>query len=378
MKNLMQEYQFIIYLSKPFWSEKESDTLYTLIEHPLNWTLVSNLIKRHRIAPIAYYNLQKNKLSEMLPSGLFQELQEQYQNNEEKQRQYWKECSPVFQALEKANIQYCALKGVVLQEILYPPYTRDYNDMDVLIQRDDYPTVWKIFNRYGFSNNQDLNQLKNKRERLFLLLNTYEFPKFEKVTDVQNKVYIDLQHTHTLAKKMGYCVNSSDEVNAVETMMVENIPVRRQNLNHLLIHLCTHAFGDSATISELVLHKGFRLKSFGDIVGLAEKYITAYQSDDFYNTVMQTNTIKPVYFCLYYCMQLYQVSDAFIEITKRLEEALTDLSFLNQYGVENGTDGVFDWDCSPEERFFSMDSVNEVREQAKCKIEKYSDYDTRL
>ena len=375
------EYELIILLSKPQLSCKDKEVLLKLSNTNLNWKMIFEKLKRHRTISIAFYHLKINNLENIIPCEILKEFKEKFERYKVKQELYLQEINCIIKEFQKSHIKFCILKGMVLQELLYPINTRTYKDIDILINKNDYFEVCKILGEYGFFNNKDLSRIENKKERLFLLLNTYEFPEFKKELMVENQkfnLYIDVQHTHTLSNKMGYVIDSSNELNQSEDIIVNDVIFPRQRIDYLLLHLCTHTFGDCTTISEIVLGKAFRLRNFGDIFGLVEKYSDEYSSDCFYDLVRQTHTIKPVYFCLYYCTQIYQVSNAFKKIIKKLENQLTDYSFINQYGFENGSDGVLNWECDLVSKLFSDESINEVKKNAKNNIKKYSNYDTRI
>lgn len=374
------EQQLIILLSNPCLNKQENNTMQQLVQMKLDWNMISAQLMRHKIEAIAYYHFKSNQLCNAIPISLYKQIKGRYEKNKMMQTLYWNECLPIMQSFLRSKIKFCVLKGAALQEILYPPATRIYSDIDILIDRNDYEYVWEILNSYGFHNNQDLNQIQNKRERLFLLLNTYEFPEFtKKMPGSMHHFHLDIQHTHTLAKKLGYQISTTEDIENSKHMEIDGQVVPRQDLKYLLIHLCTHAFGDCCTISEIILHKAFRLRNFGDIIGLIEKHYNVFQSDEFFDLVIKTNTIKPVYYCMYYCSLIYSESDMIINLASRFEKQLENLSFLNQYGVENGTTGcIYEWQCDLDSRLFSNNCVDEVMQTAKADIQKYANYDTRI
>lgn len=375
------EYDLIILLSKPWLNKQEESTLVDIVKKVLDWDLIYDKLQRHRIVPIAYHHIKTNKLELYIPRKILNTIKKEFETNKIKQEVYFEEVKPIFKEFKKSNLKFCVLKGVVLQELLYPKFTRMFKDVDILIYKEDYGEVLKILKKYDFSNEQDSSIKRNKRERVFLLLNTYEFPNFNKEIIVNNqsiKLQIDLQHMHTLATKMKYSIETLEELKCSEEMVVNKIKINRQRLDYLLIHLCTHTFGDCTTISEIVLKKAFRLRNFADIVSLADMFSSFYLSDDFYELVKKTNTAQPVYFCLYYCKQIYQVSELFAKIVEKIGSLLSDYKFLEQCGFEDGVDRVIVWEAPLMDKMFSEESINEVKEKAKNSIKKYACYDTRF
>lgn len=371
---LSREQQIVVILSNPLLNDENN--LLEILTHTLNWNFIYEQVLRHKIVSLAYYRLQH--LVENVPSDFLNKLKLLYDKNKQKQCDYLNECFPIYNEFNNQGLKYCVLKGPILQELIYPPFTRMYNDFDILIQRTDYLFFKSILNKYDFFNENDNCNTKKERERLFLFLNTYEFPAFKKILCDDNKLYIDLQHDYTLSKQLNYNIDIAKEMNLSSSMIINSTTISYQNLLYLLIHLCTHEFGDSVTISEIISNKAFRLRNFGDIVGLVEKYINKFCNSDFYELVKDTKTVMPVYFCLYYCTQLYNVSKQFKTILEELDKVITDFSFLNQYGFENGTNGIHTWKCSFEDRLFSKKSVDEVNENSKEFIKRYSEYDTRI
>lgn len=371
---LSLEQQIIVILSNPLLNDENN--LLEILTHTLNWNFIYEQVLRHRIGPLAYYRLQH--LVESVPSDFLNKLKLIYDKNKQNQCDYLNECLPICNEFNSQGLKYCVLKGPILQEIIYPPFTRLYNDLDILIQRENYLFFKKILNKHDFFYENNKYNTEKERERLFLLLNTYEFPAFKKVLCDDNRLYIDLQHDYTLSKQLNYSIDIDKEMNLSSSMIINSTTISYQNLLYLLIHLCTHEFGDSVTISEIISNKAFRLRNFGDIVGLVEKYINEFRNSDFYELVKSTKTIMPVYFCLYYCTQLYSVSKQFKTIVEELGKEITDFSFLDQYGFENGKDGIHTWKCSFEDRLFSKKSVGEVNETSKEFIKRYSKYDTRI
>jgi hypothetical protein len=374
---MTKEHQLLILLSKAVWHKVDVAVFERLIATRLNWDIVFTQIVMHKIAALAWYHIQKYSASKYIPWVLQKSLMDASKIVELQQKLTDQALLNVCLELKNAKIQYCILKGFVLQKILYPAFTRESNDTDILINRNDFTRVSTALRQVGFDG-EDKNGGMTKRELKHLMLNTYEFPKFIKETEnpLIPEIKLDFQHNYSFSRQFNYAINVREELS--RAICLEGTHIYYQDIIDLLIHQCTHAYGDCVVISEVSKHKAFRLRSYSDIFGLLDMFDSKIDNMLFTDQVIRTNTILPVFFCLYHCTQIFGGTDKINSILLLLKPYVVDDQFIFQCGIENGCEKNMRWDCSLEEKLFNWRSVDKVTAAYAELLERYAKYDNRM
>jgi len=372
------EHQLVILFSKPIWHDADKEKHEFLECQQLNWGNVFSQLILHKLSSLAYHHIIQYGLTKnSIPRSIMSNLENAYKIVEMQQLLISKEVIVLCERMNEAKIRYCALKGFVLQNILYPPNTRPSSDVDFFINRDDYPKASEIAVALGFESENISPNNMTKQERLYLLLNTYEFPEFVKKIDsvFLKKILLDFQHSYSFFRQLGYTTKVENELDS--TISMEN-EVKCQTNSDLFIHLCTHTFGDSIVISEIVDHKAFKIRSFADIYGFLDKFEVEINEVQLIQKVINTNTIMPVYFCLHYCKEIYGATEKLETLLELLRPSIDDINFVNMCGMENGMEKAMVWDCSLEEKLFDRRSVDKVKTAYAPLLERYAKYDNRF
>jgi hypothetical protein len=378
-KLMLLENKLVILLSKMILVKEDIKTLESILKDSVDWEIVVKQLKMHKITALAHYNLYINELLYIIPRNVKKILEMQYYENKHKQETFDEHFLPICSKFQSNGIKYCVLKGYILQKILYPAHTRYYNDIDVLIQRDSYPLVMELLNDLGYFSEKSVLKSMNRKEEIYLLLNTYELPQFIKEVDNEKckLIKIDLQHQYSFYKQYQYNVEVEKELQFPNYFINNEVIIPYQPYHELLIHLCAHAFGDSTVVSEIAMGKAFRLRSFADIYSFLSKFEDKIDNIKFVQEVISRKVVMPVYFCLYYIQEIFGTIQKANKLLKMLKLELQDESFLFRCGIENGFKNSVIWEETLEGKLFNATSIKDVENRFAILLKDYSQYDNR-
>lgn len=115
-------------------------------KNEVNYKYLLNLAKRHTIVATVGTFIDKDSC----PKDIYDEFQMGYNANLRKSLLFQNERKKIIQDFEKDNIDYCYLKGIVIND-LYPKIgMREFADNDILMRKDDWEKVKNIFVKYQY------------------------------------------------------------------------------------------------------------------------------------------------------------------------------------------------------------------------------------
>lgn len=371
------EHELIICLSKPVWKNDEVRICEALLRTRLNWETVLSQLILHGLTSLAFYRLEAYEFKKYIPKDIYIYLEACLSSNKKQQSVYLRGFLELCQALNNNDIEYCTIKGFVVQKLLYPDGTRAFGDIDILINRESYEEVRTILRKLGYICELDIKGAASRAEQLFLLLNTYEFPEFFKEMGLE-RLSVDFQHSYSFYRQFKYVVDMRSVTANYRTLNINGIGIKYLAMDDFLIHLCTHTYGDSTVVSEIVNKKGFRLRLFADILGYIEKFRSEIDETTFIDKIINTNTILPVYFCLHYVAEIYGINGKIASLLSQLTNHFADESILLRCGLENGLDNSYIWDSILEDKLFDINCADVVQKVYEPLLKRYSKYDERM
>lgn len=156
----------------------------------------------------------------------------------------------VFNALNKKNINFVALKGFYLAYRYYTkPYERLFSDIDILIDKSDANKVAELLYDLGYQNinSKDNNTVLSRKEIIRECLLTHQLPDFVKELspDLFSKIDINYQFSWVGANNKNTNFSIIEDIDFTETIVVNGVVIRGFKPEYLLLHLCSHFFDEA-------------------------------------------------------------------------------------------------------------------------------------
>ena len=112
----------------------------------INYKYLYELAKRHSIVSLIAPLIDKNSCQ----SEIYDLFQSGYNANVRKTILFDNERNKIIHDFESQNINYCFLKGIIINSFYPKIGLREFGDNDILIRKDDWKKVRDIFKNYGY------------------------------------------------------------------------------------------------------------------------------------------------------------------------------------------------------------------------------------
>lgn len=308
--NIKGEYKAVLEIAK--FPIKNPDTLIGVLENKsLNWIEVLGYLCYHRIAGLAYENINSVDVRKLdFPVFFTTYMIHQSQTiRMNLQREYIQRISSKF---NERDIKHVFLKGSVLAGTIYPTGTRASNDIDLLISKKSIKEAKKaleelglVQGKYDYKNN---SVKKFDAETLEQSVNTRgEMAPFVKIVNQTAAKTIDVDVNFSL----DWTPSGTDEIvdrfleNRVLIPIDTNLSIHSPNMEHLFIHLCSHLYKDSAILDLVKKRKVLDLYKFIDIYAFICKYFDSIDINRIFTDSVKYGFDKHVFFVLKYISEIY-------------------------------------------------------------------------
>lgn len=216
-----------------------------------------------------------------------------------------KECEPIFRFFEKNNIQYALLKGAYLDKIAYNDIGIRYSDdIDILINREDYEEVLSCFmkNDFVFGELRDGKLHTYKRSTvLYTMMYSHQSAPLIKVTD-RGSVEIDLNFS--ICQEPDIKLTNGFLFKNTETINYHGIFYRVLRPEYFLLQLCLHSYYDLNSIFKLV-DNGVVFRLICDPYYFIKSPEIKFSFEKFNDIVNNCNVKKYVDYMFYYIHLLF-------------------------------------------------------------------------
>ena len=162
-KPLNKTINFLLIASKSNLSKDDISYISNYLENKeLDDEQIITLIETHKIIKPVYFNLKKYCSN----NNLVAKLKNIYMINSKKSMLMSVELLDITELLEKQNINIISFKGATLSQLLYGDViSRQYSDLDILIELQDRDEVYKILSQNGYE--KTLNITPSQEEQWY-------------------------------------------------------------------------------------------------------------------------------------------------------------------------------------------------------------------
>ncbi len=164
------EQKLILYCSQARINKIDLDRIKALSTLPLDWNYVLENARLNGIAPLLYDNLKKIRQHDTIPSHTMDQLKEEYLSNTAKNMYLAIELCRLLREFSAKHIDVMVLKGAAIANLVYPDFgLRMYNDIDLLIKKEDLPVVEKLLPELAYVSTGDPIKQNHHREKHYHL-----------------------------------------------------------------------------------------------------------------------------------------------------------------------------------------------------------------
>lgn len=364
-----QEEELVVLLSQPFLNAEQEIKFKYLLESYLNWDKVIGMIELHRIAGLAWKNVQKyffnNDSNRCTCNRLYKYLYNSYKINTIRANEQLNYTYDVCNVLKKNNIKYVLLKGIVISSGLYGDIgLRDFNDNDILISPKDVNAATNLILQLGYlqGESKHLSKIKKttRKEKITRSLTSHEVIPF--IKNLSPEANFSPQHIVDLHFSINLMSGKRTD-NIVEKWIEDSIEINIQQKKiytlkweNMLLFLCEHFYKEATSSRDLTMYKDLLLYKLCDI-----HYLILFKKINLEELLTKTKEFeleKQVYFTLKYLEDVFNVKDlkSFIEKIKP-----KNTSFLNHVYYYNSDKIAYEHtNISLNKRFFDIKKPEKI------------------
>jgi len=179
------DYRLIIKMSLIEKTEKEIEEINAALDEKLDWIKIAGILLNHRLGGYFLFGLgeqQKRKV----PKEIVKALELLSLGQTVRQKELNSEIEKISESLEKTDIRYAGLKGVIFGTEMYQIGMRRSNDIDILVYEEDLDKIDNVLRGLGYieTNNKTTMIEAAKREKVIQRMNYHDLvPYIKKIDD---------------------------------------------------------------------------------------------------------------------------------------------------------------------------------------------------
>ncbi len=149
-EDLLREHEFLINCLR-LDLDGQADKTIGLLREDLDWGYLVAMAFRHRVAPLLYYNLTEQGMTDMLPGVARSRLRAGFVRTSFDNQLLLRALRPILDPLIDADVSVVVLKGLALAKTAYPDIgLRPMRDMDLLVGREDQRAISEVLKGLGY------------------------------------------------------------------------------------------------------------------------------------------------------------------------------------------------------------------------------------
>lgn len=345
-----------------------------IITEPIDWSDVIFQMITHRTINMFYYNLKKFGLFETLEKELQRLLETQCQVFSERNSYYLTELATILKEFEKNRLIVPILKGNLLASLVYPAIeTRIFNDLDLIVKLDDIDAVTKALENIGFLQghyDEDNNVIieATRKEKLLQQVASHELQEFQKISENRfaKLVQVDVNHNILWKGTCPYKVDTRDLIERALPIEINNAKGYMLDYIDNIIQLCCHLYKEATLMIWITDLRDLKIYKFADIYMYIKRFYAQIDWKLLVERVKGYHLEKVIYYNFHYLEMMF---GEIIPIDVMVELRPEDLTFLDEYGIENKEPSKWEFDF-----FNRLFDTNRVLSIAQVKLEGMSRY----
>ena len=357
LTGLSMEQELLILASRlTFKDEEKKKIIEYSLDAKLKWFEFFKMALYHKTATLCWNNIVMFAPTVVIPTYLYYFIRYGKREIKLQNEMFVSEFENVLQALNSNNITAIPVKGCRFVKTLYEcDGTRFMGDFDLLIRKSDSAKISSIMDSMGYKQGKidfEKNEILplGRAEEIKWKMSVSNLAPYYKMTGDECNPFFKFDFRHSLDDNL-------------ETESIEKIIDYYENNGvvlpaHLLIHLCTHFYGEAKRTVSIFLSKDFNIIKLTDI----REFVLHNMDENEWNIAIdfakEYALEKHVYFTLYYLSLIFD--DGYEEpIMEKLN--IENKDFLGSYGDSTLNDN-FSSNRTVIDSIFSCSNYQEVSE----------------
>lgn len=311
---------FLLHIVKT--SEEDKENL-EFIDYLKEISILKELLPcliENKVVNIFYYYLVEHNLTYLLDKSTYKLLNQIVTHSTLKAQEYENDFNSISFELEKNNIPYVILKGFHLNNALYGKpkgfILRDYNDIDVLVNKKDLIKINSILKEKGYiQGNLDRKSLNivpcDRREKIDMIINTHQ-----QYQQIKPSIYFPVSHYNIQLIDINFTIwEGGDQPDYIDTsfLLEHRIPrettlgVKYWSLEPMyeLLQLCYHLYKDTKYDIKKQNNEVLRMIHFYDILFLINLYREEIVWEELLQTIIKAKLQNQIYYVLWLLQNLF-------------------------------------------------------------------------
>jgi hypothetical protein len=186
-----------------------------ILQGELNWERLLQTASWHNVLPLVCHHLIQ-RFSDLVPAGVLREVQARFRTNSARNLYLAAELLTILRFLEENGIAALPFKGPALAMAAYGNLAlRQFCDLDVLVEKRDFPQARALFLAHGFQPWQKLTPLEEERHlrssHSYTLVRTNDGLKLDlhwRITQERYAFELDVESLWSRLQRMSFCGRS--------------------------------------------------------------------------------------------------------------------------------------------------------------------------
>jgi Uncharacterised nucleotidyltransferase len=306
-KDLDASQRLVVLLARKSFSQAATDAVVSSLECGVDWYDVLNGCIRNKILPLAWKNLRTLRLTNKVPHKI-REISSFYALGVARKNQaLLEQFRMISGALKSAGIRFAPLKGLVLVNEVYTTDSRQMNDFDLMISRDDRARVRGLMNSLGFYESEydyESRSLRplDRRQKVLWGLYMYNLPAFMKLIDDDYLQLVEVDFTFDI--RFDSTRPTADEFLS-RLSFHEPLGCEVLQAEEFLLHLCCHLHKEAKNVLWVEKEADFNLIKFCDVREYVLHSMPSLDFERFLGLARSYEVEAAVYFTFHYLSQIY-------------------------------------------------------------------------
>lgn len=284
-------------------TEIETKEINDILNKKLDWVKIAGILLNHRLGGYFFFGLDEQQ-KKKVPREIIRALELLVLGQTIRQKELNPEIEKISERLERTDIRYAGLKGVIFGTEIYPIGIRRSNDIDILVYEKDLDKLDHVLRELGYiqTNNRALMIEASKKEKVIQRMNYHDLVPYIKKMD--NKlVEIDINFlfdnkTNLIDKKVfefGTKIYRGKEYN-----------FRGLKTYTGLSFLCVHFYREATDDIWIKSKRNVTLYKLVDIINYVRKYKMEMDASALIDVFQSLNIIEKCYCVFSILLHFYE------------------------------------------------------------------------
>lgn len=253
--------------------------------------------------------------------------------------------------LNMQKIDYALIKGFdIVNKVYNPvaPHTRDFNDIDILVDKEDLSKTSKVVESLGYVQG-DVNNLHTtikeatRVEKLEMQMRSHQIYSYvsldiyDDILNISECTLIDINFTPFEGGEQTPKISTKELLKECNIMATSSGYYKSLNIYYTFIQLAYHLYKDTKYKRKKEIRTDITIQKFCDIREFLRYAQNKWDLENLIQLIWDNNLTEAIYFVLFFTQKMYDEKsyDAYLErICPKNEAFFADLKDFDSYFEE--------------------------------------------